>query len=158
VNVDQQRSLWGELVDASVDAPDIARKMLLDHPGLMESKGLHGETPLHFLAIEGFAEGVRFLLACGANPDPVNRFGNTPLQECVFLSLDRTDVVSALLQAGADPYRCSETLSCAWHMARRSDLPTMRLLFKDVPAPGDSHDRCALDDLIFGGDPAPTGE
>ena len=67
----------------------------------LECRGHLGETPLHYLAVEGYSEAVIALLERGANPDPRNELDNTPLVECVVLG--HLDIVEALLKAGADP-------------------------------------------------------
>ena len=53
--------------------------MLAQRPELLDARWIHDETVLHFLAIEGFTEGVRFLAVRGADVNAVNEFGDTAL-------------------------------------------------------------------------------
>jgi ankyrin repeat protein len=62
---------------------------------------MHNETVLHFLAIEDYEEGVRFLLAHGADVSTANEFGDSPLTDAAVL--DRNGIARMLLNAGADP-------------------------------------------------------
>lgn len=45
------------------------------------TRGHNGETPLHWMATLGDAEGVRILVDAGAVVDAVDQNGNTPLHE-----------------------------------------------------------------------------
>lgn len=60
-----------------------------------------GNTLLMLAAYHGHAGTVRELAAKGANPDALNDRGQSPLAGAVFKQAD--DVVTALLEAGADP-------------------------------------------------------
>jgi hypothetical protein len=80
--------------------------MLTEHPELLNARWIHGETVLHFLAIEGFTEGVRFLAARGADVNAVNEFGDTALVDVGVLGL--TEIADILLSHGASPDAQSE--------------------------------------------------
>jgi len=104
-----------EFLDAAVRNPGHARDMLRAHPDLLTVRCLNGETPLHYLAVEGYARAVEFLAAQGADPDAVNEFGDTPLVDVA--TLGKLDVAEVLLRLGADPNATSNTRSCPLHAA-----------------------------------------
>ena len=58
-----------QFIDAAVRDHSHARQLLDLHPELLEARYLRGETVLHFLALENFVEGVRFLAQAGAAVD-----------------------------------------------------------------------------------------
>uniref|UniRef100_A0A8D3B295 glutaminase n=1 Tax=Scophthalmus maximus TaxID=52904 RepID=A0A8D3B295_SCOMX len=61
----------------------------------MEQRDYDSRTALHVAAAEGHTEVVRFLLeACKVNPVPVDRWGNTPMDEAVHFG--HNDVVTIL--------------------------------------------------------------
>jgi len=64
--------------------------------------GPHGETLLHWLAVEERPEAVRTLARLGAKIDTVNEFGNTALMECS--QVGKHQMVSLLLDLGANPH------------------------------------------------------
>jgi len=89
--------------------------MLTACPQLQNARWLHDETALHFLAVEGFVEGVRFLAEYGADVKAVNKFGDAPLIDVARLG--NCDIAAILLQYGANPNAQSVTannpLDCA---------------------------------------------
>ena len=109
------RKLLVELIDAAVEDHAKARKLLKKHPGLLEARYIHKETPLHFLAVEGYADGVRFLAEAGADVNCVNEFGDTPLADVACLGGD--EVARILLQHGADPNAASSGHDNVLHAA-----------------------------------------
>ncbi|MCC6361681.1 MAG: ankyrin repeat domain-containing protein [Phycisphaerales bacterium] len=94
-------TLLGEFIDAAVQNPEKARSLLAAHPDLRERRRRLGETALHFLAIEGFLEGVRFCCENGFDVDATNKFGDTPLVDVA--TLGALEMASLLLDHGADP-------------------------------------------------------
>ncbi|XP_055074703.1 glutaminase a isoform X2 [Misgurnus anguillicaudatus] len=61
----------------------------------MEQRDYDSRTALHVAAAEGHTEVVRFLLeACKVNPEPKDRWGNTPMDEAVHFG--HHDVVTIL--------------------------------------------------------------
>jgi len=109
------KALIGEFIDASVDDRKRAAELLAEHPDLLNARWLHGETVLHFLAVEGFRDAVRFLVECGADVDAVNDFGDSPLIDVTVLG--RTDIAEMLLQHGANPNALSATWDPILHCA-----------------------------------------
>lgn len=104
-----------EFLDAAVRSPRRARDMLRAHPDLLTARCLHGETPLHFLAVEGYGRAVEFLAEQGADPDATNEFGDTALVDVA--TLGKLDVAVVLLQLGANPNATSRTRTCVLHAA-----------------------------------------
>jgi len=113
-----EAELLNELIDAAVQDQQKARQMLQRHPGLLQARLGLGETALHFLAVEGYAEGVRFLALAGADVNAQNEFGDTPLIDAALLG--REEVVRTLLSLGADANAKSTTKDNALHCAIRS--------------------------------------
>lgn len=108
-------------IDAAVQDEQVARQMLRDIPELLNARYLHGETVLHFLVVEGYAEGVRFLAENGADVDATNEFGDTALVDAA--TLGNATVVAVLLQHGADPNAPSATCENVVHAAGGSGCP-----------------------------------
>ncbi|KAL4617990.1 hypothetical protein GN956_G20544 [Arapaima gigas] len=72
----------------------------------MEQRDYDSRTALHVAAAEGHTEVVRFLLeACKVNPEPKDRWGNTPMDEAVHFG--HHDVVT-LLQDYQNKYTPAE--------------------------------------------------
>ena len=113
-----ESDLLNDLIDAVVQDQPKAQQMLKRHPGLLHARRGLGETALHFLAVEGYAEGVRFLAVAGADVNAKNEFGDTPLIDAALLG--KAKVVRTLLSLGADPNAKSTTKDNALHCAIRS--------------------------------------
>ncbi len=111
----QDSSLVRQLIDLAVQDQAAAMRLLRDHPELLQARYVHDETPLHFCAVEGFTEGVRFLAGAGMPIDARNEFGDTALVDAV--ALGRQDVVKVLLSHGADPNAASRALGPVLHVA-----------------------------------------
>jgi ankyrin repeat protein len=80
---------------------------------LINARWLHGETVLHFLAVEGFIEGVTFLAERGADVNAVNEFSDAPLIDVAVLG--HTDIAAVLVRHGANPNARSDTRDNALH-------------------------------------------
>lgn len=104
----------GEFVDACVDDHALADKLLKEYPELRSAKWM-GESILRFVAIENFAEGVRFLAERGWPLNDVEQYGTTPLMDCVYA--DSYDSARMLLKMGADPNFVSKIEESALHRA-----------------------------------------
>src|SRR4051812_18270034 len=109
--------LFDELVDAAAQDRPRAKELLAAHPELIRSRGRFGETPLHFLAVEGFADAVRFLGEAGADVNAPNDSGVPPLIVVAILGNDQ--VAEVLLALGADPNTQSATFDNVLHAAAR---------------------------------------
>ena len=58
---------------------------------------------MHFAAQQSQTEAARALLQAGADVDPRDKHGNTPLGRAIFNSRGDVGTVAVLLNAGADP-------------------------------------------------------
>jgi uncharacterized protein len=105
-------------IDAAAKNQEVARHLLSAHPELLEARWIHNETILHFLAVEGFENGVRLLAEAGADVNAKNEFGHGPLIEVALLGNDR--IAAILLEHGADPNATSTTDDNVLHAAVRS--------------------------------------
>lgn len=108
-------ALIGEFIDASVRDQRRAAELLAHHPDLINARWLHGETVLHFVAVEGFSDSVKFLAERGADVNAVNDFGDCPLSDVA--TLGHTDIAEVLLRHGANPNARSETRDPILHLA-----------------------------------------
>lgn len=100
------KALLEELIDSSVNDRPRARALLNQHPELRDARYLHGETALHFIAVEGFGEALEFLAEEGFDLEATNEFGNTALVEAVVIGNER--IVATLLRHGANPNASTE--------------------------------------------------
>lgn len=113
-----ESELTGRFIDAAVQDPAEARRLLELHPELVQARWLHEETVLHFLAVERYIDAVRLLIGLGFDPNLVNRFGDSPLIDVAVLGND--EIAEVLLAGGADPNATSDTLDNVLHCAIKS--------------------------------------
>lgn len=145
--------LVGDFIDAVVREPERATELLAAHPQLLNARWLHGETVLHFLAVEGFADGVRFLAEHGADVNAVNDFGHPPLLDVARRGI--AQIAATLLRHGANPNARSATDGPALHCAlERGQEDVVALL---LAAGADGRLRTYLDETVFDVLP-PVGE
>src|SRR4029079_11922684 len=117
---------------AVVRDPVRADAMLEEQPELLDARWIHNETVLHFLAIEGFADGVRFLASRGADVNAVNEFGDTALVDVASLGL--AYIIDILLTHGASPDATSQTRESALHAATAAGhVDVVHALLKPAP-------------------------
>ena len=88
-----------KLVQFAVRHPKLARKLVKDHPEVLELRNGIGETALHYLAVENYAEAVQLLIELGADVNVMNDFGATALEEAIVVEAKET--VEVLRRAGA---------------------------------------------------------
>ncbi len=142
--------LFDELVDAAaIDRPRASR-LLSQHPELLVARGRFGETPLHFLATEGFVEAVRFLGQLGADANLPNESGHTPLMDAAIAGSDK--MAEVLLALGANPNATSTTHDNVLHAAAASGNEQLVGLLLDAGA--NARYRTDLDETIFDALPA----
>jgi ankyrin repeat protein len=142
--------LVGEFVDAAERDQPRALELLQKHPDLIQARWIHGETLVHFMAVEGFYKGVKFLAEHGADVNAVNEFGDPPLIDVAMLGHDH--IAEVLLRHGANPNAVSKTRDNALHCAvQRGYEPLIRLLLE---AGADPRYRTDLDESVFDALPA----
>lgn len=77
-------------------------------------------TALHFAARDQRADLVTLLLNAGADVDPVDTFGDTPLWRAVMTAQTSLDTVRTLVAHGADAERANASGVSPLAVARRS--------------------------------------
>jgi ankyrin repeat protein len=82
-----------DLLEQGKELPAALRQLVLSNRNGTD------ETMLHWYAIEGEARVLEKIVALGFEVDTVNRFGRTPLFECV--TIGRWEIVELLLAHGA---------------------------------------------------------
>ena len=129
------RARLGELIDAAVRDPDKARAIIAADRSLLGARYIHGETALHFLAVEGFTEAVALLADLGASVDEPNRSGDTALVDVA--TLGNVDVARVLLRRGANPNAKSVTRDNVLHCAVQSGIGELVQLLIEAGAQTD---------------------
>lgn len=110
-----------------------------------EGKDLEGRegraqnTALHLAVRDGNAEAVKALLECGANSDPRNAMGITPLHDAA--KAGNRDIAELLLTAGADPLAVARNGDTPFLLARRGPSPVSDLLAAAAITDSREHDR-----------------
>lgn len=125
---DARHELIREFITAVVEDPSRAEHLLRQDQSLVNARWMHDETVLHFLAIERFADAVRFLITHGADVNTVNEFGDSPLVDVAAVSTN--EIARMLLAAGADPNGAETPFRyCPLHnAARKGNAELVRLL------------------------------
>ena len=112
------RELTGDFIDAAVHDQSKAERLLEEYPELRDARWIHEESLLHFLAVEGYTDAVRFLGSLGFDPNATNEFGDPPLIDIATVGNDQ--MAEVLIAMGADPNATSETRDNVLHSAVRS--------------------------------------
>ena len=111
----------GDFIDAVVRDPVKADAMLAARPQLLNTRWLHEETVLHFVAIGEFTDAVRFLALRGADVNAVNEFGDSALIDVAGLGF--VEIVNVLLNHGADANATAPITGNPLHAAAFSVTP-----------------------------------
>jgi len=77
----------------------LTRKHVERHPGVLDLRTGLGETALHYLAVENYADAVQLLIDLGAEVNVQNKFGHSALSEA--LQVNAKETVDVLQRAGA---------------------------------------------------------
>jgi ankyrin repeat protein len=85
---------------AAVHDPARARHLVSEHPHVLHLRTGLGETALHYLAIENYADAVQLLIDLGASVRVSNEFGRTPLEEARLAGAE--EAAAVLQRAGAE--------------------------------------------------------
>ena len=88
-----------ELMRAAVEDREQAHLLVKGHPHVLDLRTGLGETALHYLAIENYADAVQLLIDLGAQVNVTNEFGKSALAEAELAGA--TDAVAVLRRAGA---------------------------------------------------------
>jgi ankyrin repeat protein len=88
-----------KLMRFAVSNPKLARKLVKDLPEVLNLRTGLGETALHYLAVENYADAVQLLIDLGAEVNVKNEFGASALEEAV--QVEAKETVNVLRRAGA---------------------------------------------------------
>jgi ankyrin repeat protein len=91
-----------------------------------------GFTPLHFAAQAGSVDVARLLLDSGAEIDPTNDHGNTPLWTAVFNSRGAGEVIVLLRGRGSDPFARNKAGTTPYDLAMLIDNYDIARFFRDL--------------------------
>ena len=139
------RKLIAEFIDAVVEDRKKAQALISGCPELLRARYLHGGTVLHFLAVERYADAVRWLAEHGCDVDTPNDFGDSPLIDVATLGI--VPVAEILLRHGANPNATSRSQDNVLHAAVRSGDARLVSLLLDSGA--DPRYVTDLDETIF---------
>ena len=99
----RRQSTWDptlvKLMQFAVRDPKLARKHVKTHPGVLNLRTGIGETALHYLAVENYADAVQLLIDLGADVNAKNDFGASAIEEATLVGAK--EAVEVLKRAGA---------------------------------------------------------
>jgi ankyrin repeat protein len=88
-----------KLMQFAVSSPKLARKLVKDHPEVLNLRTGLGETALHYLAVENYAEAVQLLIDLGAEVNVQSKFGASAPAEAT--QVEAKEAAEVLRRAGA---------------------------------------------------------
>jgi ankyrin repeat protein len=91
--------LLTKLIQFAVRNPKLARKLVKEHPEVLNLRTGLGESALHYLAVENYAQAVQLLIDLGAEVNVKNKFGASAIEEAIQVEAHET--VEVLQRAGA---------------------------------------------------------
>lgn len=109
-------------------AEDVARRVAAGDD--VNARNRVGYTPLGIAASRGDLEVARALLDAGAEVDPVDNTGGTPLAAAVLNARGRSDMIELLLARGADAHRPNQRGQSPLDLAQRTGSADVVLLFE----------------------------
>jgi len=144
------------LIDLAVRDQAAALRLLREHPELLQARYVHDETPLHYCAVKGLQDGVRFLARAGMPLDAPNAFGDTALVDVV--TAGDLEMARLLLRLGADPNVSSRGRGSVLHIAAGRGEPALVAALLDAGARADAvTDRGErVRDAVLSSEPART--
>jgi ankyrin repeat protein len=89
-----------ELITAAVRESERARRLVERQPLVLDLRTGLGETALHYLAVENYADAVQLLIDLGAAANVTNEFGHTALEEAELAGA--REAAAVLRRAGAE--------------------------------------------------------
>src|SRR5437868_10207723 len=81
-----------ELMRTAVHDPERARRIVADDPTVLDLRTGLGETALHYLAVENYADAVQLLIDLGADVNVTNTSGATALFEASLVDAEEAVV------------------------------------------------------------------
>ena len=90
-------------------------------------------TALHFAAQSDSLHVAKLLLEAGAEVDPTDSYGNTPLATAVFNYRGSGDLIALLREKSADPYRENHHAQSPLGLARLIANYDVAKCFDDLP-------------------------
>jgi ankyrin repeat protein len=129
----QERERGAELMEAVLNDLEEARRIVERDPGALEAHVYGDETAVFFWAVENELEGVRRFLELGANPNPRDSLGNSPLLDICFLSTLNLEMFRLLVEFGADPTLVNHAEETAVHRLAANDFRDGFMLLGDIP-------------------------
>ena len=101
--MEKDRAGRTQLVNAIIDGDDELATTLLGQGADPDEVDNSGWCALHFAALNCSKKSVEILIDSGANLDLRDQNGNTPLWRATMSYRGEDEVISTLLQAGANP-------------------------------------------------------
>ena len=101
----------------------------------LDTKDNRGQAPMHYLAQNGFSDGIKLLANCGADINLSDDYGLSPYLWAIIAGQPKT--TSLLLSLGVNVYDTSANeKSALWWAANRGHSSIVRLLLSEGEAPG----------------------
>lgn len=113
--------------------PDFVEFLIANGVDVDASDQAQEWTALHFAARDQKPKIVKAIIEGGAQIDPLDVYGNTPLWRCVMNSSPNETVVKLLLEHGADPNKKNYKGVSPRDLARKLGHKMIVDMFRDEP-------------------------